>query len=196
MEDKYKKLLIDDIGRLMAFPEEAYRLVFSELELKSIKRGKILKAQGDSDTVSRYLCEGFIGSYRFNETQHLLSVIYRPTDTVFDDRSFRTGIPSDTILKCISDVVFYEFSLDSERDVLERYPRFVELAHKISLRINERNAIVFELSKKGLEKGYEELMMLFPGLEPAITNDDLGAFFRVSRRTVERFKHDLKNKKR
>lgn len=195
MENKYRKLLMDDVRQLLDLPEEDFSLIFPKLELRHMKRGRVLKDSGEPDVVSRYLCDGFIGSYTLHEAKHSLSVLYRATDTVFDDRSFRTGIPSESLLKCISDVVFYEFTLDSERDVLGRQPRLVTLAHKISLRINERNTIVFEISKKGLEKGYEELMLLFPGLETEITNEDLGNFFRVSRRTVERFKHEFKNAK-
>ncbi|PZX59349.1 CRP-like cAMP-binding protein [Algoriphagus ratkowskyi] len=195
MEEKYRKLLMDDVRQLLDLPEEDFSLIFPKMELKRMKRGRVLKGSGESDVVSRYLVEGFIGAYSLINTKHSLSVIFKTTDTVFDDRSFRTGIPSDSILKCISDVAFYEFTLDSERDVLGRQPRLVTLAHKISLRINERNSTVFELSKKGLENGYEDLMMFFPGLETEITNGDLGDFFRISRRTVERFKHDFKNAK-
>ena len=183
------------MSQLLDLPEEDFDLIFPKLELKHMKRGRVLKDSGKPDVVSRYLCEGFIGSYTLQESKYSLSVIYRVTDTVFDERSYRTGIPSDSLLKCISDVVFYEFTLDSERDVLERQPRLVTLAHKLSLRINERNTSVFHINKKGLEKGYEELMLHFPGLETEITNEDLGNFFRVSRRTVERFKHEFKNSK-
>lgn len=195
MDRKYRELLIDDIQQLMDLPEDAIGMVFSKLEFKRVKRGKVLKNMGEADRVSRYLCEGFIGSYRFTNDIHSLSVIYRPTDTVFDERSFRSGLPSDTLLKCISDVVFYEFSLDSERNVLGRSPQLVSLAHKLSLRINERNIKVLELGKMTLVEGYEELMKSFPGLEPVITNNDIAGFFRVSQRTVERFKHNLKNTK-
>jgi hypothetical protein len=188
-------MLMDDVKQLLDLPEEDFSHIFPKLELKCMKRGRVLKDIGESDVVSRYLCDGFIGSYTPHKEKYALSMLYRATDTVFDDRSFRTGIPSDAMLKCISDVAFFEFTLDSERDVLGRHPRLVNLAHKISLRINERNSIVFELSKKGLEKGYEELMLLFPGLKTEIKNEDLGDFFRLSRRTVERFKHDLKNAK-
>lgn len=195
MDRKYRELLIDDIQQLMDLPEDAIGMVFSKLEFMRVKRGKVLKNMGEADRVSRYLCEGFIGAYRYTNDKHSLSVIYRPTDTVFDERSFRSGLPSDTILKCISDVVFYEFSLDSERNVLGRSPQLVSLAHKLSLRINERNIKVLELGKMTLVEGYEELMKSFPGLEPVITNNDIAGFFRVSQRTVERFKHNLKNTK-
>lgn len=195
METKYRQLLIDDVSQLMELSEEDFEIVFSELELKRSRRGQILKKAGQSDKVSRYLCEGFIGSYRYYKKRHALSVIYQRTDTVFDERSYRTGFPSDTLLKCISDVIFYEFSLPSEQDILGKHPKFLALAHKLSLRINERNVAVLELSRKGLKKGYHELMHLFPGILPEITYEELGDFFGVSRRTVERFKHDLKNSK-
>ncbi len=193
MVDKYQKLLKDDIARLFPLPEKSYVKVFAKLKLKHYKRGKILKHPGETDRVSRYLCKGFIGSYKFNGTNHALFMIFQQRDIVFDEGSYRRDIPSDTLLKCITDVVFYEFTRDSERELLSRNPDFVTVAHKISLRINERNTNVFELSKKKLDPGYREFVQMFPGLEPEITNEDLGAFFGVSRRTVERFKHDLKN---
>ncbi|WP_192348844.1 Crp/Fnr family transcriptional regulator [Algoriphagus sp. Y33] len=184
---------MDDINQLFPLPEKSYVKVFDKLKLKYLKRGKTLKHPGETDRVSRYLCEGFIGSYKFNGSNHALFMIFKQTDIVFDERSFRSGIPSDTLLKCITDVVFYEFTRDSERELLSANPDFVTVAHKISLRINECNSNVFELSKKKLDPGYKEFVKMFPGLEPEITNEDLGAFFGISRRTVERFKHDLKN---
>ncbi|WP_233756664.1 Crp/Fnr family transcriptional regulator [Algoriphagus sp. AGSA1] len=193
MVETYQKLLMDDINQLVPLPGKSYAKVFAKLELKQVKRGKTLKHPGETDRVSRYLCKGFIGSYKFNGDQHALFMVFKPKDIVFDERSFRSGVPSDTLIKCITDVVFYEFSRDSERELLDENPDFVKVAHKISLRINECSSTVLELSKKKLDAGYREFVRMFPGLEPEITNEDLGAFFRVSRRTVERFKHDLKN---
>ena len=114
MESKYGKLLMDDVRQLIELPEEDFRLVFPKLELKRLKRGSVLKKSGESDIVSRYLCSGFIGSYLLGKEKSALYSLYRATDTVFDAPSFRTGIPSDSMLKCISDVVFYEFTIDSE----------------------------------------------------------------------------------
>ncbi|SEG10819.1 Crp/Fnr family transcriptional regulator [Algoriphagus boritolerans] len=194
MEQDYTSLMIRDYDQLVKLPKEAYDLVIPNLILVNLKRGTVIKSQGQVDRVSRYLCEGFIGTYRFQDSEQKLFTIYKKTDTVFDETSFRSGLPSETVLKSISDVVFLEYSVDSESKLLQEHPSFTILAHKVAHRITERNSKVHSIAKLGLEKGYEILMKEFPGLEAHITNLDIGSFFGVSTRTAERWKHNLKGK--
>lgn len=194
MEKKFIEMLIRDCDQLLKLPEEAYYLVVPSLKEVNLKRGTVIKDQASVDKVSRYLCKGFIGSYR-NEGQGLeLISIYQAIDTVFDESSFRSGKPSDIILKSISEVVFLELSGEAEGNLLNGHPRLTLLAHKMALRITERSRRVHAISKMGIEKGYETLMKEFPGLEAEVSNHDLGSFFGIHTRSVERWKHSQKDR--
>lgn len=192
MDQNFITMMISDYDQLLKLPREAYDLVLPNLRQVSLKRGVVIKRQGQADKTSRYLCSGFIGSYRVIETELKLFSIYRATDAVFDETSFRSGLPSDTVLKAISDVVFFEFSTESEMNILGKHALLSLLAHKVSHRITERNSRVLAIAKLGIEKGYSVLMKEFPGMEAQITNADIGSFFGVSTRTAERWKHNLK----
>lgn len=194
MEQKYISQLISDYDQLLRLPKEAYDNVIPSLTQVNLKRGIVIKELGKADLVSRYLCEGFIGSYNSRGDKLDLFSIFKPSDTVFDEVSFRSGISSKTVLKTISDVTFLELSTDAESKLLTKHTQFSLLAHKVAHRITERNSRVHAIAKLGLEKGYEILMVEFPGLEAEITNADLGSFFGVSTRTVERWKHSLKGR--
>ncbi|MBN7809524.1 Crp/Fnr family transcriptional regulator [Algoriphagus sp. H41] len=194
MEQKFISQLISDYDQLLKLPREAYEIVIPYLKQVALKRGTVIKEYGKADVVSRYLCEGFIGSFNSNGEKIELFSIFKPSDTVFDEVSFRTGIASSTVLRTISDVIFLEFPSYAESKLLAQHSRFLLLAHRVAHRITERNSRVHAIAKLGLENGYAILMKEFFGLEREITNSDLGSFFGVSTRTVERWKHDLKSK--
>ncbi|REG77517.1 cyclic nucleotide-binding domain-containing protein [Algoriphagus antarcticus] len=192
MEPKFLSQLIRDYDQLLKLPCEAYEWVLPHLKQINLKRGTVIKKSGSVDMASRYLCEGFIGSYKPIGERLMLSAIYKLSDTVFDESSFRTGIASNTVLKTISKVIFMEFPQEVEINLLDTHASLASLAHKVAHRIMERNARVYQISKLGLSHGYEVLMKEFPGLEAEITNSDLASFFGVHNRTVERWKHNLK----
>ena len=194
MEQRFITMLINDYDQLLKLPHEAYDWVIPSLKQLNLKRGTVIKKQATADKVSRYLCQGFIGSYREIAGELKLFSLFKATDTVFDETSFRSGFVSETVLKAISDVVFLEFPTGAEIVLLDRHSRFTLLAHKVAHRITERNGRVHAISRMGIYKGYEKLMFEFPGLEAEITNADLADFFGVHTRTVERWKHNLKTR--
>ncbi|PZV82297.1 CRP-like cAMP-binding protein [Algoriphagus aquaeductus] len=193
MEQKFISMMIADYDQLFRVPREGYEQVIPILRQVQAKRNTLIKPGGSADLVSRYLCEGFIGLfYPHGEKLELLS-IFQATDTVFDEFSYRSGQISETVIKSISAVVFLEFPISAEELLLHRHPEFSLLAHRIAHRISERKSRVHSIAKLGLEQGYELLMKEFPGLEAEITNSDLASFFGVHTRTVERWKHNLKD---
>lgn len=192
MEQKYISMLIADYDQLLPLPLEAYEQVVPHLLQVSLKRNTVVKNSGKPDLASRYLCSGFLGVYHsLGERVELMS-IFKSSDTVFDEYSYRSGIASETVIKSISDVVFLEFTRKAEELLLKNHPEFSLLAHRVAHRISERKTKVHAISKMGLEEGYGVLMDEFPGLEAEITNSDLASFFGVHTRTVERWKHGLK----
>ncbi|MDR7128107.1 CRP-like cAMP-binding protein [Algoriphagus sp. 4150] len=192
MESEFLNQLIKDFDQILKLPRETYEWVSPYLKEVRLKRGTIIKKSGTADKASRYLLEGFAGSFTPNGEKLMLVKIFQASDIVFDESSFRAGIPGPTMLKAISDVVFMEFPKEAEAMLLGRHAELVLLAHKVIHRIAERNATVHHISKLGLRRGYQILMDEFPRLESEITNADLASFFDVSTRTVERWKHDLK----
>lgn len=192
MEQDFIKMMINDYDQLEKLPKEAYEKVLPNLRQVKLKRGTVIKEPGSADEVSRYLCKGFIGSFRIVDSGLKLFSIYRATDTVFDESSFRTRLPSESVLKSISDVIFFESTDEFDLSLVGSNALFSTLAQKLSYRITERNSRVYAIAKMGLEKGYGVLMKEFPSLEAQITNSDIASFFGVSTRTVERWKHNLK----
>lgn len=192
MEQKFISLLIADYDQLLKLPKEAYELVVPHLVQVSLKRNTVVKKSGKPDLASRYLCKGFLGIYHpFGERMELMS-IFKSSDTVFDEFSYRSGTESETVIKSISEVVFLEFTVEAEELLLKKHPEFSLLAHRVAHRVSERKTKVHAIAKMGLEEGYGVLMKEFPGLEAEITNADLASFFGVHIRTVERWKHNLK----
>lgn len=192
MDQNLISMMITDYDQLLKLPKEAYRLVVPHLVQVSLKRNTVVKTSGKPDLVSRYLCKGFLGMYHpFGERMVLMS-IFKSSDTVFDEFSYRSGLASGTLIKSISEVVFLEFTLEAEEILLKFHPEFSLLAHRVAHRISERKTKVYAIAKMGLEEGYGVLMKEFQGLEAEITNSDLASFFGVHTRTVERWKHGLK----
>lgn len=192
MESVYIEMLIRDYDQLHPLPRSVYQEVIPHLNLVKYKRGTILKKSGQVDRFSRYICKGFIGYYGHIEGEPSLLTIFKQSDTAFDLESYGHNTPSDKELRAISDVVFFEFSIDSQRALLSHDIRLLQLAHSISMRVLERHGKSLEIAKMRIREGYPVLMKEFPGLESELTNADLGGFFRVTKRTAEREKQRLK----
>lgn len=188
MKEKFIEMMIADYEQLLHLPKESYDLVIPRLRLVQKPRGEFLKKEGSVDSVSRYICQGFLGYYRTTPSGPSLFAIYQTSDTVFDLDSYRTQKPSDSQIKAISPVTYLEFSFDSEQDLITKDTYLMRLALAVNQRVTQRQARVLEISKMGFDNGYPILMKQFNGLAGEISNADLGSFFNLSVRSVIRHK--------
>lgn len=192
--DEYKRRMWEDYNQIIPISLEAYGDVFKSLLLKKLKKGAILKPKGTADGVSRYLCDGFIGEYVAVKDEFILEQIFQPTDTVFDDSSFFAQIKTDVYLKALSDVIFLEFSKESELMVIKKSKELNQLSHFVIHRLTERKSNLNRIRLKRLEGGYSELMKEYPGIEKVLTQADIASFFSSSVRSVARLQAKLKKK--
>lgn len=192
MSTDFKNQVKEQFHHLWKISENAYDIAFSKVNLKEVARRKTIKSMGKPEFHSRFLCQGFIGSYLYCEGEFVLKNIFQAGDVVFDETSYLSGKPSDIEIRAISRTVFFELDKEVENELLRMVPDFYPLAHRIAHSFAEKNSRNSAISKMGIEKGYHVLMEEFPGLESVITNTDLGGFFGISRRTAERFKQKLK----
>jgi hypothetical protein len=188
MKEKFIEKMINDFDHLIHVPRKSYDLVVPNLKLVYRQRGEIIKRAGETDFLSRYICEGFVGYYNMTTIGKSLFAIFQPTDIVFDLDSYRSGSPSLNELKAISQVTYLEFSVETENELVIRDPNLMRLALLVNQRITHRQAKVHEISKMGFEEGYLSLLKEFKGLGTILANRDLASFFHVSLRTVERMK--------
>jgi hypothetical protein len=188
MKEEFINQMIRDYDQELLIPRQSYDLVIPNLNLVYKNRGELIKRAGETDVYSRYICQGFVGYYNRTGLGYHLFSIYQSTDTVFDLDSYRTGMPSDNILKAISRVVYLEFSAEAENEVIVLDRHLMELALVINQRITKRQSRVHEISKMKFEEGYPLLIHEFKGIGQELTNDELGSFFHVSSRTIDRKK--------
>lgn len=191
MENHIKKMW-EDYQQIIPLSLETYEDVFKSLILKKVKKGVVLKQAGTADGVSRYLCEGFIGEYVFVNGEYVLEQIFQPTDAVFDDSSFYPQIKTDVFLKALCNVVFLEFSKESELMVIKKSRELNRLSHFVIHRLTERKSNLNRIRLKRLESGYSDLLKEYPGVEKVLTQADIASFFASSVRSVARLQAKLK----
>jgi hypothetical protein len=191
MKEKFIDQMIVDYDRLIKIPRESYDLVIPILKLVTKQRGECIKAAGDVDVLSRYICDGFIGYYNQTNDKKYLFAIYQPSDTVFDFDSYRTGIPSQNELISISKVTYLEFPIEAENEVINKDLNLMRLALLVNQRISNRQSRVHEISKMEPEIGYPILLREFKGIGMALTVPQFASFFHVSERTINRVKRAL-----
>lgn len=192
MERRYLEQMMADYNQIKKYKEEAYLEVFQKLNLRRFPKNTIIKQINKVDEKSRYICEGFVGLYKEYDKGFRLSLISGPSDTAFDEQSFRSKKASNNILKTLSATVLLEFSIDAESALLAKVPEFALLALEVSHRINERNFEQMLIKDLKFEEGYPKLTALFPGIDKYIKNYELADYFKCSISTVERGKRNLK----
>jgi hypothetical protein len=193
MKENFIDQMIADYDRLIKIPRESYDLVIPSLKLVTKQRNECIKAAGEVDVLSRYICDGFVGYYNEVNDKKFLFAIYQTSDTVFDLDSYRTGIPSPNELVAISKVTYLEFPIEVENEVTQRDSNLMRLALLVNQRIANRQSRVHEISKMEPEIGYPILLREFKGIGMALTVPQLASFFHVSNRTFNRVKRALNN---
>lgn len=191
MKEKFIDQMISDYEQVLHIPRKSYDLVIPQLNLVYRNRGEFIKAAGEADFFSRYICQGFVGYYKNTTDDKLLFALYQTSDTVFDLDSYRTGKQSQNELKAISKVAYLEFSIEAENEAIISDPNLMRLALLVNQRITNRQSRVHEISKMGFEEGYPILIQEFKGIGGELTNKDLASFFQVSTRTINRMKSTL-----
>ncbi|MBB6328860.1 CRP-like cAMP-binding protein [Algoriphagus iocasae] len=189
----YMDQLIADYNRIKKFSDEAYESVFHKLILRRVSRGEILKKVDTVDIKSRYICEGFLGLYQEGKAGFQLVRIFGKSDTAFDEKSFRTNIPSKSIIKALSDTVYLGFTLEAETELLAKKPEFYSLALEVVHRINKRHVEQEAIKAKKFKEGFPLLLKKLPGIGQYLKNQDLADLFNCSISTVERLKYTLMN---
>lgn len=191
MEKMYFNQLMADYNSIRKFSEEAYKAVFQKLLFRRLPKNYVLKEANKSDDRSRYICDGYVGLFQNSEEEeNRLILLFGPTDTVFDEQSFRKKITSPFLLKTLSPTILFEFPIESENALLIQHPEFAFLALEVAHRINYRNFEQSLIKAEKFESGYPMLLKRFPGVDQVLKNQELADFFGVSLSTVERCKRN------
>lgn len=191
MEKMYFNQLMADYNSIKKFSEEAYRAVFQKLLFRRLPKNYVLKKPNRYDDRSRYICDGYVGLYKYSdEDESRLIQLFGPTDTVFDEQSFRQKISSPFSLKTLSPTILFEFPIESEQALLIQNPEFAYLALEVAHRINFRNFEQSIIKSQKFEVGFPLLLKRFPGIDQVLKNKELADFFGVSLSTVERYKRN------
>ncbi|MBN7816262.1 Crp/Fnr family transcriptional regulator [Algoriphagus pacificus] len=185
--------LIADYNSIRRFSAESYETVFQKLILRKVSRGEILKKVDMVDIKSRYICEGYLGLFREGKSGFQLFRIFGKSDTAFDEQSFRSNTPSNSIIRALSDTVYLGFTLESEIELLSNKPEFYALALEVTHRINKRHLEQEAIKAKKFKDGFPLLLKKFPGIGQYLKNQDLADFFNCSISTVERLKYSIMN---
>ncbi len=181
----------EDYDQLLFISEESYKRLSLHLEFRKVKKGKPLKHSGEPEICSRYICQGFVGIYFQIDGDSVLQNIFQGSDTVFDSISYTEEKVTNTEIKAISDVAFFEFPKIRENQVVENFPEFANLGiminHRIQKRKDEQNAIL----RLGIKRGYPLLCQLYPGIDQYLHYQDWAELFNTSERTVSRVLSEL-----
>lgn len=193
MEKLYFKKMMEDYNSIKSFSEESYQEVSKKVILRKIPKNEILKRKNEVDDRSRYLCEGLVGLYDGSQGRDKLTLLFGPTDTVFDEEGFRENRPTPNSIKALSDSVLFEFTIEAERALLAHNSDFRLLALEVAHRIGRRTFEQLEIKTKGFKKGFPDLKRRFPDAEILLKNQELADYFSTSIRTIERQKSQFFN---
>ncbi|QYH38956.1 Crp/Fnr family transcriptional regulator [Algoriphagus sp. NBT04N3] len=184
--ETYIQQMKEDYDSILPVSEDLYRSISLFLDLKRRKRGEVLKPSGSVETLSRYICEGYVGIYYPQKEELHLRYVLSPTDTVFDMHSYLSEEKSLVEIRALTDILFFEFPKEAEIQVVSQFPEFAQLGilinHRIQQRLDRQNAIL----RMDFKEGYPAFLQSHPGIEFYLKNWDWASLFQCSLRTVSR----------
>lgn len=184
--ETYIQQMKQDYDSILPVSEDLYRSISLFLDLKRRKRGEVLKPSGSVETLSRYICEGYVGIYYPQKEEMHLRYVLSPTDTVFDMHSYLSEEKSLVEIRALTDILFFEFPKEAEIKVVSEFPEFAQLGilinHRIQQRLDRQNAIL----RMDFKDGYPAFLQSHPGIGFYLKNWDWASLFQCSLRTVSR----------
>ncbi|SFU01885.1 cAMP-binding domain of CRP or a regulatory subunit of cAMP-dependent protein kinases [Algoriphagus locisalis] len=156
------------------------------------KKGTILKAPNTLEKCSRYICKGYMGLMKQMEDGEVLKEIFGSTDVAFDFKSYAKEKKTKSYLICLSDVVYFEVSKESELDLVKHFPEFIKLGLAINHRLLERVSRRSSIKGKGIHKGYRKFLQDFPGIDRVLSQNKIATYFGCTDRTVRAVQKEYK----
>lgn len=195
-----KNQYLTEMSSLMNFTEEEFEVINSLNMFRTFKKGTVLLKAGQFSQISYYVIKGCLRSYYLIKGEEKVTEFYLE-DEQFISSCITTNKVSDHYLTCEEDCLVSIGTLESEKIMLEKFPRFEKLCRIKSEELLSKQKKEFENFKiASPEQRYINLTLSRPNLIQRVPQYQIASYLGLTPQSISRIrkrltKHEIYNHK-
>ena len=190
-----KEKVTEHISKYIDLSTAELEAIHELIEVRSFKKDTLLLREGD---ISKYAYFNIQGCVRtFSIVQGIEKTTYFHTENRFitSIRSFTEKNPANHNLECVEDCVLAVFSYESEKSLLERFPKFERLSRiLLEEELGVYQDILSNYITSNPEERYRNLMESRPDLLQRIPQYHLATYLGITPQSLSRIRSRMIDK--
>lgn len=189
--------LIDYINNFIHLNQSEIDYITSQIPIKEFNKGDFLLKEGDISKTFFFNIQGCLRLFYQAEDSEKTLFFYTENQFITAYESFTKGRPSKYYIECLEDSVVAMFSLETEMELLNRFPKLevlVRLVMEEQLGIYQH--IISSLVTLTPEERYSQLLDEYPQLIHRIPQYYLASYLGITPESLSRIRKRLKDKVR
>jgi len=189
--EDFKSEYQKEMTRLMNFSEDEEDIIDCLNLFRIYKKGAILVKKGQFSNMSYYVIKGCLKSYNIIDGEEKITDFFEEK-SFFSSTCIITNKPSEIYLECIEDTLVSVGTPESEKILLEKFPRFEKMCRIYSETTLVEQKLAFELFKiSSPEQRYINFSKERPGLEQRIPQYQIASYLGLTPQSLSRIRKRL-----
>ena len=183
------KNIIDYISKYIQLDSEEIKAVNELISIKEFKKGTLLLKEGDISKYAYFNIKGCVRLFSMVEGIGKTTHFYTENQFVTSIKSFTKKVPANHYLECIEDCVLGVFSSESERQLLNKFPKFEYLSRiLLEEELGTYQDILTTYITTSPEERYKNLLKLKPELFQRIPQYHLATYLGITPQSLSRIR--------
>lgn len=186
-----KNQYLNEMIRFMNFSEEELAVINSISIFRVYKKGTIILKEGQFSKLTYYLIKGCLRSYYLIDGEEKVTAFYTEKET-FSPSCIITNKPSEHYLACVEDCLVSIGTPESEKIMLEKFPRFEKLCRIYSEELLVKQQAEFDNFKiASPEQRYINFSTSRPDLLQRIPQYQIASYLGLTPQSLSRIRRRL-----
>ncbi len=187
LKDQYLK----EMMRIMNFSEDEFNSIKATTILKAYKKGTVLLKEGQFSQNTYYIIKGCLISYHIIDGEEKVTSFYTEKET-FSPSCIVTKKPIEHYVECIEDCLVSIGTPESEKLMLEKFPRFEKLCRIYSEELLVKQKTAFDHFKiASPEQRYLDFVHKRPDLLQRVPQYHIASYLGLTPQSLSRIRKRL-----
>ena len=186
-----KTQYLKEMTRLMNFSEEELAVIHSLNMFRVYKKGTILLKEGQFSKTSYYLIKGCLRSYYLVDGEEKITAFFTENEQ-FSPSCIVTNKPSENYVACVEDCLVSIGTPESEKMMLEKFPRFEKICRIYSEELLLKQQTAFDHFKiASPEQRYINFVSSRPDLLQRVPQYQIASYLGLTPQSLSRIRKRL-----
>ncbi|BDS10388.1 Crp/Fnr family transcriptional regulator [Aureispira anguillae] len=188
-------IIVDYISNFVDLDEREISAIKEGIPIKNFKKGTILLREGQVSKMAFFNLKGCVRSYGLFNGEEKTTFFYLENRFITSMRSFTQQVPAAHYLECIEDCTLGLLSYDTEKRLLQTFPKFEFLSRLLlEEELGNYQEMLSSYIMTNPERRYLNLIQNHPELKERIPQYHLATYLGITPESLSRIRKRLSTK--